>query len=78
MTNQGPYEKKIAPLIQAVLEKARNQNIPCLFAVQGEGVVRISGNLVNASPQMQEAFAILFQEEEPHNGPMTRGSDVIE
>ncbi len=78
MTYQGPYEKEIAPLVQALLEKARKQNIPCLFAVQVEGVVRISGNLVDASPQMQEAFAILFQEEEPHNGPMTRGSDVVE
>ncbi len=78
MTNQRLYEREIAPLIQALLEKARKQNKPCLFAVQVEGIVHISDNLVDASPHMQQAFAILFQEDEPHNGPMARSSDVIE
>ena len=70
MTKKRIYEREIVPLIQALLEKTRQLDMPCLLAVQVEEGVRISGNLVGASLQMQEAFAILFAEDD---GALNKG-----
>ncbi len=63
--NQETFEKELAPLLLELLEKARKNNVACLFAVQVEGVVRISGNLLDTSPRLTNALAFLLDESEP-------------
>lgn len=45
-------------------QKARKLNCSCLIAVEVEGVIHISGNVIGDSPKMLAAYGILFEEEE--------------
>ena len=64
MITQEIYEKELAPLARALVEKARKLNCSCLVAVQVGENAHISGHKIDASPKMEEAFAILFQDDE--------------
>src|SRR2546421_11164118 len=59
--NKDPYERELADLVQTLLEKAKKLKSACLIAVETEGVTHLSGDLTDASPQLQEAFALLLQ-----------------
>jgi len=62
--NKDLYEREFAPLLRALAEKARLFNSSCLIAVEVEGVIHISGNIIGTSPRMLEAYETLFEEEE--------------
>ena len=70
MTNQKPpvnqdsYKREFAPLLRALAEKARQFNCSCLAAVEVEGVIHMSGNIIGDSPKMLAAYEILFAQEE--------------
>ena len=59
--NKDPYERELAHLVQTLLEKAKKLKSACLIALETEGVTHLSGDLTDASPQLQEAFALLLQ-----------------
>jgi hypothetical protein len=67
--NKQEYETTIAPLIRAVMEKVRENHLPCLIAIEVDGVPHISGNMVEAPPRMYNAFNILFHDDDE---PITR------
>ena len=64
VTDQDTYEREFAPLLRALAEKARTFKCSCLVAVEVEGAIHISGNIIGTSPKMLAAYEILFEEEE--------------
>ncbi len=70
MTDREIYEQQIAPRIWQLAEKTQAYRFLYLIAIQVGGQVQISGDLIDASHCISEAFAVLFLKDDIPTEPI--------